>query len=310
MGKMVWAHLAVPVKEVSLDVILPSGQAFRWKKHHDEWVSVLKDLVIVLRQDDNQISYRALASNNLPVPDSILEPVLSDYFNLSIKLSRLYREFGVRDSYFKKISPSYTGIRILRQDPWETLVTFICSSNNNIKRITQMIDNLCRTYGEYITTYNNIEYYTFPRPVSLCTSTCVQTLRDLGFGYRAAYIYKTALQVNEWESAGNSLSQLRGQPYEQVREFLLGFKGVGPKVADCVSLMAFDCHSCVPIDTHIWNIVQKRYATTAQLRASAKSKTMSKIMYDTLSQHLRKLWGHYAGWAQAVIFISELRKNE
>jgi N-glycosylase/DNA lyase len=182
-----------------------------------------------------------------------IEKVIKDYFNTSIKLSKLYREFGARDRYFQTIAPLFGGIRILRQDPWETLCSFICSSNNSIKRITQMvttsfqhifitllislmqIENICLTFGTYVASYNGVAFYTFPRPGDLCTSSAVvQRLHELGFGYRAAYVYKTALQVHEWELLGHELSELRGRSYQEVREFLLGYPGVGPKVADCV----------------------------------------------------------------------------
>ncbi|KAK9245281.1 DNA glycosylase [Lipomyces tetrasporus] len=311
MNRITWSQLKIPIKEISLDIILPSGQSFRWRKHGDEWVSVLNELIVILRQEEDHILYRSIPSQaraTLTTPIDV-EHVLQDYFNASIKLSKLYREFGARDRYFKTIAPLFSGIRILRQDPWETLCSFICSTNNSIKRITQMIDNICLTFGTYVATYDGVAYYTFPRPEDLCaSSSVVQKLRELGFGYRAPYVYKTALQVHEWELLGHELSELRGSSYEKVREFLMELPGVGPKVADCVCLMAFDCHSSVPIDTHMWNIVQRRYAKDAKIRPS-KSKTLSKSTYDDISSHLRGLWGDYAGWAQSVLFISELRKN-
>ncbi|KAK9387585.1 DNA glycosylase [Lipomyces mesembrius] len=311
MNRISWNRIKIPVKEICLDVVLPSGQSFRWKKHGQEWISVLNELIIILRQEEDYILYRTVTSQTkaeLTAPMDI-ENVVNDYFNTSIKLSKLYREFGARDRYFQTIAPLFGGIRILRQDPWETLCSFICSSNNSIKRITQMIENICLTFGTYVATYNGVAFYTFPRPSDLCTSSAVvQRLRELGFGYRAAYVYKTALQVHEWELLGHELLELRASSYQEVREFLLGFPGVGPKVADCVCLMAFDCHSSVPIDTHMWNIVQKRYAKGAKIRPS-KSKALSKATYDDISSHLRELWGDYAGWAQSVLFISELRKT-
>ncbi|KAK9370671.1 DNA glycosylase [Lipomyces kononenkoae] len=309
MNKVTWNQFKIPIKEVSLDVVLPSGQSFRWRQHGCEWVSVLSGHIIILRQKEDHILYRTIASTESLTTSMDVESVLNDYFNTSIKLSKLYRDFGARDAYFQTIAPLFSGIRILRQDPWETLCSFICSSNNSIKRITQMIENLCLTFGTYVASYDGVAYYTFPRAADLCAdSSAVQRLRALGFGYRAAYVYKTALKVHNWELSGHKLSELRGSTYQDVREFLLEFPGVGPKVADCVCLMAFDCHGSVPIDTHMWNIIQKRYAKVVKIRP-AKSKTLSKATYDDISSHLRALWGGYAGWAQSVLFISELRKT-
>ncbi|KAK7207713.1 mitochondrial glycosylase/lyase [Myxozyma melibiosi] len=324
-----WRQLRMSGKEVSLDWILPSGQSFRWKREGEEWVSVIQDAVIILRNDPStdNITYCTLDPRSpettikheskpaqippsppkSPPPAYEIDSAVHDYFNSSIKLASLYREFGARDKYFKQIADRFVGIRMLRQDPWECLCSFICSSNNSIKRITQMIDNLCATYGTYIATYKDIDYYTFPRPSTLASSpNCAAKLRELGFGYRADYVYKTAKAVADWEAQGNQLSDMRGKPYDDVREFLLQFTGVGPKVADCVALMSFDCHESVPIDTHVFNIVKRRYSPKTKM----VSKTMSKVVYDELSLYLRDLWGPYAGWAQAVIFISELNRDK
>ncbi|KAK9456066.1 DNA glycosylase [Dipodascopsis uninucleata] len=305
-----WRYINIHVKELNLETVLPSGQSFKWKQTNDEWIAVMRDKLIILRQESERIGYRCIRSDTEEEsepysPDT--EEMLHDYFNSSIKLSELYADISERDEVFAKVVPLHPGIRILRQDPWETLISFICSSNNNIKRIMGMIDSLCTSYGSYIASYQNTGYYTFPRPIDLCHPSTVKRLRDLGFGYRAPYIHQTALKVQGWQDSGHSLEELRGRPYEEVRKFLLQFHGVGPKVADCVALMGFDCHCSVPIDTHIWNIVQKKYAMKSKIKLP-KSNALSRNTYDAMSNYLRGLWGEYAGWAQAVIFISELKK--
>ncbi|KAK9481107.1 DNA glycosylase [Lipomyces japonicus] len=303
-AKEAWKRLDISIKEICLDTVLPSGQSFKWKRLDSEWISVLGDSVVILKQSPEHIHFRALPEANT----ALVGPVLLDYFNHSISLTNLHRKFAARDAHFRAIAADFSGIRMLRQDPWETLVSFICSANNNIKRIETMIANLARTFGTFVASYGDTDFFTFPPPAALTDPAVVRQLRDLGFGYRAPYIHATAVQAQAWLELGNQFSQLRGQPYPDVREFLLRFQGVGPKVADCVCLMAFDCHDAVPIDTHMWNIIQRRYAFKSKIRNSSKAKTLSKAMYDEIGDYLRSLWGNYAGWAQAVIFISELRK--
>ncbi|KAK9450173.1 DNA glycosylase [Limtongia smithiae] len=335
-----WKQLRVPFNELALDLILPGGQSFRWRKDGNEWVAPMLDTVVVLTQHSNKTFYRSL----LPCPE--IDAVIHDYFNADISLKALHREFSARDPHYDTIvsaaiddtAPADTanvrGVRMLRQDPWETLCSFICSSNNSIKRITKMIDALCSTFGTHITTYNSVDYYTFPSPAALLeppktnsspsAPSTVALLRDLGFGYRAEYVYKTAQKLHAWnvlDPRENTLASFRGRSFFEVREFLLQFQGVGPKVADCVALMAFDCHDSVPIDTHIWKIIQRHYTrssrgppqSTAKLKAlatqAAKTKTLSRTTYDAIALSLRDLWGPYAGWAQAVIFIAELNRT-
>lgn len=90
---------------------------------------------------------------------------------------------------------NFHGIRMLRQDPWENLISFICSSNNNIKRISQMVDNLCTHFGTHLGTFNGVEYFDFPTPYQLAGPETESKLRDLGFGYRAKYIHQTAEMI-------------------------------------------------------------------------------------------------------------------
>jgi N-glycosylase/DNA lyase len=153
---------------------------------------------------------------------------------------------------------------MLRQDPWENLVSFICSSNNNISRISGMVQGLCTEWGTPLGSVDipspvdpedgmpleekTVAYYDFPPPEKLCGDEVEGRLRKLGFGYRAGYIVETARMVNE--KGLDWLVELRERPYQEVKEELVKLKGVGPKVADCVALMSLDKKGAVPVDTH------------------------------------------------------------
>lgn len=160
-----------------------------------------------------------------------------------MKVEDLYKKWSKVDAHFNKLMQQehkhkqvqLTGIRILRQDPWENLLSFICSSNNNVKRISQMVNNLCINYGEFIVSYDGINYYDFPTLDNLLKNDLEAKLRKLGFGYRAKYILKTAEYIKEhYKNGVEDLKLLREKTYKEAHEELLKFTGVGPKVADCV----------------------------------------------------------------------------
>ncbi|ONH69492.1 N-glycosylase/DNA lyase [Cyberlindnera fabianii] len=224
---------------------------------------------------------------------------IKDYFNLSINVTDLYTQWMKTDPVFRKTAVGFEGVRMLRQDPWENLVSFICSSNNNIKRISQMCDNLCLHFGDHIATHEGIEYFSFPTPKVLAEAGVEQRLRDLSFGYRAKYIHKTAQLV--LDSPEGHLDNLRTVPYEKAHEELLKFTGVGPKVADCVCLMSLDKHDSIPVDTHVYQIAKRDY------KLKSKGDAVTAKTYDLVRKLFVDMWGPYAGWAQSVAFAADLK---
>lgn len=261
------------------------------------------------------------------------EDLLKNYFNLHHNLTELYKQWAGADPNFQKRAPEFTGVRILNQDAWEALVGFICSSNNNISRISQMVHKLCLHYGPYIGTVAGEPFHDFPTPKSLTAPGVESHLRELGFGYRAKYIAETARTISEDKPAGWLLSlrnpasvawgTLTAAPmsdankkggqspppppplptYKNAHEQLLQLCGVGPKVADCVSLMGLGWGEAVPVDTHVWQIAMRDY----KFGGRSKNKTLTKAMYDAVGDHFRSLWGRQAGWAHSVLFTADLR---
>ncbi|CAO1619330.1 unnamed protein product [Sympodiomycopsis kandeliae] len=167
--------------------------------HTTEYSICLSDRVVLLRQDEQRgyLYHKTMLPDDLLInADTILETELwiHDYLNLSVNLDTLYQEWTTRDPIFTKFGKRFTGIRMLRQDPWECLISFICSSNNNIARIGQMVTNLCIHFSSKgkLLTYKGVDYYPFPHPQDLLLPGTEEKLRELGFGYRAKYIAQTA----------------------------------------------------------------------------------------------------------------------
>lgn len=216
---------------------------------------------------------------------------------------------------FKLLSSAFPGVRLLRQDPLEALFSFICSSNNNIARITLMLRRLRESFGvkievpkkiiEAYPVLSNKSFYSFPTLEALCTIK-EEELRKMGFGYRAKYIVQSASTLHSLGGV-SFLHSLRGRSRAEVEEALLSFAGVGPKVSSCIALFSLDCLESIPVDTHVFQIARRDYAQHFEggtLLNKAKSVT-SKI-YEGVGEIFRKLYQPYAGWAHCILFLAEL----
>ncbi|GLI79104.1 8-oxoguanine glycosylase ogg1 [Penicillium ochrochloron] len=348
-----WRKLPISLSELCINTTLRCGQSFRWQQipESEEWRCVLYGKLLSLKQDSSTLyyrDYRPPSSASLPTPptseipsraQSDTEPndskahadsshddhvlrIIKHYLNLSSNLSNLYTQWSAQDPNFKKKAAQFTGIRILRQDAWEALVSFICSSNNNISRISQMVEKLCLNYGPFIAKVGERSYHDFPTPEALAGKDVESNLRTLGFGYRAKYIYQTAVMVSQerekgWLDSlcnpespafgaeakpGDEMKPEGRQGYRDAHEKLLELQGVGPKVSDCVCLMGLGWGESVPVDTHVWQIAQRDYRF-----GKSSHKSLTKATYDAVANHFRKLWGQEAGWAHSVLFTADLR---
>lgn len=338
-----WRKLPVSLNELCIATTLCCGQSFRWRQCEDQtWACTLRGRIVQLSQDKSHLHYRSIwptatACEAPLTPPSSIPPTVDEdrdsesddtkslimhYLNLEPNLETLYAQWSASDPNFKKKAPKFTGVRILRQDAWEALIGFICSSNNNIVRISQMVDKLCIHYGRYIATLDGRRYHDFPEPSALTGKDIEAHLRELGFGYRAKYIARTAKMVAEerghgWldglrnpespayghnASLGGEMKAEGRDGYREAHGELLELQGVGPKVADCVCLMGLGWGEAVPVDTHVWQIAQRDYKF-----GRGKHSSLTKATYDAVANHFRKLWGKEAGWAHSVLFTADLR---
>ncbi|ORY93920.1 DNA glycosylase [Syncephalastrum racemosum] len=300
-AQLLWRDLNVSPKELHLDT-LRCGQSFRWHRASDYWSCVLKGQLCVLRQTPATVEFGVVDVGQ----ENRIRALLRDYFQIDrVSLEACYERWSSLDKNFAKRSKAFEGIRILRQDPWENLVSFICSSNNNIARISQMVQKLCVHYGPPVATLDGVVHHDFPSLTQLAGDGVESKLRNLGFGYRAKYIAKTAKLILEEhpEMQEQWLFQLREIPYAEAKEALIRMPGVGPKVADCVCLMSLDHPEAIPVDTHVWQIAQRDYGFSKKL----KTKTLSAKFYDQVGDHFRDLFGEYSGWAHSVLFTADLR---
>ena len=266
--------LPLTSRTFNLAYTLGGGQSFRWKEvAHNEWVGVLGKSILLFKQFPDRTECRIMDSAD-DNPDKTKRDV-EEFLRLETDLEKLYKHWSERDQYFRTIEERVSGIRLLRQDPVETIFSFICSTNNNIPRISAMVNKLCRHYGEAIGSVDEEMYYSFPPVKDLTGAEVEGELRAMGFGYRARYVRQTAVALldkgEEW------LAELRDTcDYLTAREALISLPGVGPKVADCICLMSLDKHEAVPVDTHVWQVAKRQYGFSASVK---ESKTISSRMY-------------------------------
>ncbi|XP_018114648.1 N-glycosylase/DNA lyase isoform X2 [Xenopus laevis] len=231
------------------------------------------------------------------------QEVLEDYFQLNVSLRTLYQQWERSDPNFQRVAQDFPGIRVLRQDPTECLFSFICTSNNNISRITGMIERVCSSLGQRLCQLDSEVYHTFPTLEKLAANGTEAKLRDLGFGYRAKFVSESARTILS-KHGPDWLESLRLVPYEEAKTALCSLPGVGAKVADCVCLMALDKSEAVPVDTHVLQIAKRDYVP----QLGGCNKSLTDRVYRETGDFFRNLWGPYAGWAQSVLFCSELKK--
>ncbi|XP_058823799.1 N-glycosylase/DNA lyase [Topomyia yanbarensis] len=229
------------------------------------------------------------------------EQLLSIYFRLNVDLDQCYQQWIKSHTHFEKSAGQFYAVRQLNQDPVENLFSFICSQNNNISRISGLVEKICSNYGEKICEYQGTTYYNFPSVESLAPPHVEADLRQLSFGYRAKYIQKSAEGILakgdlEW------FCKLQRLAYKDARKELLTLTGIGPKVADCICLMSLDHLQAVPVDTHVFKIAQN------YLPYLVTGKNLTDKMYIEIGDKFREIYGPMAGWAQTVLFCADLKQ--
>ncbi|MEM2995628.1 MAG: DNA glycosylase [Candidatus Bathyarchaeia archaeon] len=275
----------------SLDVTLCCGQVFRWEKRGVWWYGVVGEKAFKVRQIGGELEF-----------ENVDDGFVRKYFGLNDDLPRIFSLIG-RDAHIKGAIKAFNGLRIIRQNPWECLISYICATNKNISAVRQILLNISRKFGETIS-FDGCTFYTFPTPESLVKAK-VEGLASCGLGYRAKYVFETAKSIHE---SGFDVESLRCMPYEKARKELLKFLGVGLKVADCVLLFSLEKFEAFPVDVWIKRAVLKHYTSHFQKEFTAKissRKSPSPAEYRQLNLFGRKYFGEYAGYAQEYLYHYE-----
>lgn len=236
------------INHFNLDQICESGQCFRmWIKNEDTYSIIAGERYLeVAQQAGESIFY---------CEEAEFEQFWRVYFNLEEDYDFYMSRINPKDEYLKKAAEFGNGIRILQQDLWEMIVSFLISQQNNIVRIRRCIQNICEQYGEERINAHGEVYYTFPKPETLAALE-EDALKECNLGYRSKYVVRTAKSIASGEV---NLHEIQQMPYKQAKEELLKLFGVGEKVADCICLFALHHLQAFPVDTHMRQALQQHY---------------------------------------------------
>jgi len=276
----------------NLDYTLSCGQVFRWEKLNDWWRGVLGETVVKIRQTPEALHFQSCFKK-------IDFAFLWRYFRLDDDLPLICSRIG-KDRYVGKAVERFYGLRLMRQDPWECLISYICATNKNISAIKDMISNLCMRFGKRIHAEDET-FYTFPKPLDLAEAS-LKDLRLCKLGFRAERVRSVSKLVSK---GAFDLEALKTQPYERAKKELMTLPGVGPKVADCVLLFSLDKLEAFPIDVWMKRIILEYYANHFEpifIEKIKAKKSLSPREYEAINFFGRKYFGEYVGYAQEYLF--------
>lgn len=259
--------------------VFECGQCFRWLREEDgSYTGVVQGKVINVKKENDLIIF-----DNTNKED--FENIWFDYFDLGRNYGEIKNQLKVMDEYLEKATEFGKGIRILQQDGWEMLISFIISANNRIPMIQRAINNLSERYGKFIGEYRGKKYYAFPTPEELSTVS-VEDIRACQTGFRDKYIKSVVDYVNENDE--DVLSYRKLDTSECIKE-LVKFNGVGPKVADCIALFGMQKYDTFPVDVWVKRVMEEFYVED--------NLSLPKIRKFALDK-----FGDLAGFAQQYLF--------
>lgn len=270
------------LKDFNLKHIFECGQAFRWENVDESYIAVHRGLVAEFYMEED-----VLIVENSSRED--FQNVWWDYFDLSKDYGKIKDGLRETEAYSQndslKIAMDFGyGIRILKQDEFEMIISFIISANNQIPRIKKSIDLIAKTYGKFIENYKGKDYYAFPEVEALASAKPEDLKAICRVGFRDQRIVDTAkIYRDKKEDFSAFLSD------DKLKENLLALPGVGPKVCDCIMLFGYARNETFPVDVWV-----KRLMETLYLEETISNKEIMK--------YADNLFGTLKGYAQQYLF--------
>ena len=263
----------------SLSETLSCGQVFRWQECDGWWQGVAHGRLLRIRQNEERLEYSGCD-----------ESFLVYYFHLDAPLDEILASIN-KDEHISAAIEKHEGLRILRQEPWECLLTYICAQNANIPFIERMLSNMSAMCGEKIKTDFG-EAYAYPTPESL-SILCETDISGCSTGYRSSYIHETAYGISQDKKWAE---KLLSSDYETARKEIMKYKGIGMKVADCILLFGFQKYESFPVDRWVDRIMHKFYGI------GDPEKPLSCGEYERIRKFGQEYFGPFCGYAQEYLF--------
>ena len=268
---------------INVDSSINSGQVFLWRKIEKSWFGINGQNVLKISETGNIKQYKDLKI---------------DFFRKRDDIRKIIKSISV-DPTTREAVRKYPGLRIIDQDPFQCLISFIVSSNSNIQRIKQNLENIATKFGSKIK-FDNKEFFLFPKPKQIACAS-INEIYDCGVGYRAKYVKNAAEMIHSKEV---KLEDLRESSYEEAKTCIKNISGVGNKVADCVMLFSLDKLEAFPLDVWTTRILQKYQ------KFEFDTKTITDKQYGKIHEKIVKHFGPYAGYSQQFLFKMEREKHQ
>ena len=284
------AVFQIPPGLLSLPHTLACGQAFRWRElPAGSWLGVVGDHAVRLSREDGSVEGQVYP----PIGDAAA--FLSSFLRLEVDLAALYDSFASVDPWITAAVEDFAGLRVLGQEPRETLLSYICSTANSVPRISKAIDRMSRIYGRLIASIDGEDVHAFPTAERLAAASPTVLRDQCNLGWRGDNLINVAREVAAMPDGWPA--QLGTLPYREAKAELVKVRGVGAKIADCVCLFALRKDGAVPVDTHIWSVARELFG------AQVPTRTLTPATYETISSLFLSRYGDFAGWAQEYLFM-------
>ena len=274
----------IPVDSFNLEHIFECGQCFRWEKINEySYIGIIDDTVLKVKIDNDKLDINGVTDKK------DIQNYLIEYFDLNRDYSKIKSKLSSIDKYMKESIDYGYGIRILNQNIWECIISYIISANNNIPRIKKIINNLSTRFGKKVTFEGN-NYYLFPTIDQLATAS-VEDFRAAGAGFRDIRLYTTTQAIYNKDFNLSNLMQI--DDTNEIEKNLLGLDGVGPKVANCIMLFSLKRFDVFPVDVWVRRVMNELYIH-AKDENKINSKEIVKLAHDK--------FGDLSGIAQQYLF--------
>ena len=268
---------------INVENSINSGQVFLWRKNGNYWYGINGQDILKISNSGSIKSY---------------QNIKTDFFRKKDNIEKIIKSIS-KDSITKKAVKQYAGLRILEQDPFQCLISFITSSNSNIQKIKSSLEKMSKKFGVKVK-FDNQEFFLFPKPEKLANAS-INEIKSCGVGYRARFIKEAA---NRIVLEKINFEYLKKTNYQNAKDEICLIPGVGNKVADCVLLFSLNKLESFPLDRWMIRILEKYYSDKFQL----ETKTITEKQYGILHEKIVNHFGPYAGYSQQFLFKME-REN-
>ncbi len=264
---------------INLEHTINSGQVFLWQKHGMRWYGVNGSDVLAVDESD---------------PSKVFSHSEEDYdlFRQGDNFDGIIRQIS-KDGVIRNATKKFSGLRLMRQDPFQCYISFIVSSNSSIQNIRLTLQRISKKFGKKVM-FEKKEFYLFPEPKKLAAASRAD-LVSCGLGYRAGFVKNAAITVKEKQI---DFDLLKKSSYHHTRESLLKVHGIGNKVADCIMLFSLEKPEAFPLDRWIIRSLQEYYPE----KFSFEGKTLTDKKYQILHEQLVDYFGPNAGYCQQFLF--------